>query len=329
MTLVFCLSSLFIPHTLTLIQGSKNKVVVYSHEEGVCMFFNALNLDNVEVFYRADLKIRQDIYSLKRIREQREEFLSRLIRFNIAEIYFFHSTFGSIENWLIKNFRKRAQLNHIAVFNDLPFRRRYNLSSIIGVLKGFLIHGILTEPLWNGDEYIYKLPDSFFVKNKVKKLQLTLSDDFIQNVVLKNFYFGKRKILFLTGSVVENRQVEESEYIEKVDALIDLIGKENIIAKPHPRYRSQYGREKELDVIPHYVPANVLFYFFDFIVGYSSASLSEGCSFGKKVISTLEFMKPISKEGAFFIREYMVKNSKHDCICFPHSIQEFKSILSI
>lgn len=314
MHLIFCLSNLFVPHTLTLIKERKEKVMVYTDQEGIYKYFNELNLTNVEVFYRKDLKIGKNIKSAKRIINKRKEILAWLVQHSIEKTYFFHNTYGSIENWLIKKMAKKSQLYHIPVFNELPFQVNYNVRSILGILKNYFIHGILTEPLWEGKDFRYKLPESFFIKYHIEKIELEIDDVFINEVITKKFNLINKKIVLLTGSVVETGQVEESEYVKKINNLINFVGKEKIIAKPHPRFPNRYGLEKELDLIPHYIPANVLYSIFSTFVGYSTTTLSEAAERGLVAISTLDYFDSTNVEKTKHYKEYLNVNIKSDGI---------------
>lgn len=310
MDVIFCLSNLFVPHTLTLVKGSDRKVLVYTDQEGMYKFFTGLGLKNVEIFYRKDLKIRRDLSSAIRIVTKRNEILKWLLEKNPQRIYFFHNTFGDLENWLIKKLSKKSQLVHIPVFNELPFQVNYNVRSILGILKNYFVHGILTEPLWEGKDFRYKLPESFFIKYHIEKIELEIDDVFINEVITKKFNLINKKIVLLTGSVVETGQVEESEYVKKINNLINFVGKEKIIAKPHPRFPNRYGLEKELDLIPYYIPANVLYSIFSTFIGYSTTTLSEAAERGLVATSTLDYFDSTNEEKTKHYKEYINVNKK-------------------
>lgn len=325
MIIIFCLSNLFVPHTLTLVKQSKKKVLVYTDQEGMYKFFTELSLPNVEVFFRQDLNIGKDIGSAKRIIAKRNELLVWLLKKNPEKIYFFHNTFGGIENWLIKKLSVKANIFHIPVFNDLPFETNYNIESVIGILKNYYTHGVLTEPLWTGDNFIFKLPKSFFFKYNMKRLKPKVDEEYIQAIVTNKFGFTRNKIVLLTGTVVELNQVEEEEYITKINKLINALGKDQIIAKPHPRFPNRYGLEKELEVIPSYIPANVLFSIFNTFIGYSTSVLSEAADLGLNAISTIDFFDSLNTEKAKKNKKYLIKNSKTGDISFISGVNNIDS----
>lgn len=324
MTIIFCLSNLFVPHTLTLINESNKKVLVYTDQEGMHKFFTELSLPNVEVFYRKDLNIGRNLKSAKLIINKRNEILNWILEKNPDKVYFFHNTFGSIENWLIRKLSNKSKLFHIPIFNEFPFESVYNLKSIKGILRNYYIHGVITEPLWTGDRFIFKLPNSFFLNNNVKRLKLKINESFINTIVSKKFEFANKEIVLLTGTVVELNQVEEGEYITKTNKLIEMIGKDRLIAKPHPCYPNRFGLEKELDVIPYYIPANVLYSVFNTFIGYHTSVVSEAADQELDAISTIDYFEPFNMEKALNYKNYLINNTKSGRIIFFSDLNSLK-----
>lgn len=329
MTIIFCLSNLFIPQTLTLIKNSNSKVLVYTDQEGINRFFSELILPNVELFYRKRIKIRRNLKSVKGLFSKRKQILEWLIDKNPEQVIFFHNTFGNIENWIIKNLSKKTNLFHAPVFNELPFQVTYSNNSIIGIAKNYIMHGVITVPLWNGEKYIFKLPEKFYSRYRINRLNINIDEDFIRSVLTDKFSFDSNKIVLLTGTVVEMNQVEKVEYVAKTNMLIEKIGIDRIIAKPHPRFLKQYGLEKEIVQIPYYIPANVLYTVFDTFVGYSSGVLTEVSDCGLLSISTIDLFKPVNEVKKNNYKNYLLKNrvNPYSVIKFPTSINELVGFL--
>lgn len=329
MIIIFCLSNLFVPQTLTLIKKSNTKVLVYTDQEGIHRFFSELALPNVEIFHRKYLEIRRNLKSVKFFRSKRKEILKWLIEKDPEHIYFFHNTFGGIENWIIKKLSKKAKLLHIPVFNEHPFQEKYSISSKFGIVKNYFIHGVVTVPLWNGEKYIYKLPGKYFLKYSIHRTSMDIDEGFIRSLVTEKFSFANKEIVLLTGTVIELNQVEKNEYITKTDKLIEKVGKDRIIAKPHPRFPNRYGLENDIAEIPYYIPANVLYSVFDTFVGYTSGVLTEVSDNGLMAISTIDIFKPVNLEKKRNYKNYLLKNrrNKDSVVKFPSSISELIRIL--
>lgn len=328
MDLIICLSNLFVPHTLTLIKNSNKKILIYTDQKGMYKFFTELSLPNVDVYLREDFRIKRDIVSVYRFIAKRRELFKWIIRKNPEGVYFFHNTFGSIDNYFIKKLSNKVNVFHMPVFNEFPFDIIYNIESIIGVLKGYFIHGILTKPLWTGDRFIYKLPKKFFIKNRIKILKSNIDEDYINTLISKKFDFAKKEIVLLTGSIIELSPIDKKEYITKVNDIINALGKDRIIAKPHPLYPDRFGLEKELEVIPYYVPANLLYSLFNTFIGYESSVLSEAANYNLKAISTIDYIESNSKLHKKNYKNYLISNSKSGNILFPKTVEEIQIILN-
>jgi hypothetical protein len=317
MKLIFCLSNLFVPATLTLIKKEdKEQVMVYTDQEGMVQFFESLNLENVTVYYRTELYLKKNIQTIRKYFEERKRILKELRKLNTSELYFFHNTFGAIENWLIKYLSKTTKVFHIPIFNELPFERKYSLKALKGIIISWLANGINVIPLYTGERYIYKTADSFFKKINAKETQLTIDNEYIKHLIDEKYNFGNKEIVLLTGTIVELNQVEEEEYIKKINALITSIGADKMVAKPHPRFPNRFGMENELELVPPYIPANVLFSKFKIYIGYSTTVLTEAANEGLTAISLLDYFEPISVERKSNYKKYLLDNLENGYINF-------------
>ena len=328
MKLIFCLSNLFVPATLTIIkQAGGTPVMVFIDQEGILKFFKSLNMENVMIYYRKEPALKKNIYSICCYFKERSDTLKKLEKHNLRELYFFHNTFGESKNWLIMKLSKKVKTFFIPIFNELPFKKKQTITAIKSMLFSRLIYGIKIEPLFTGERYIPKINDSFFIKNNVQNKQLIIDNNYIKCLINEKYDFGNEKIVLLTGSIVELNQVEENEYIQKINALITSIGADKIVAKPHPRFPNRYGMENKLELIPAYIPANVLFASFKIFIGYSSTVLSEAVNEGLIAISLLDYFKSNSLTRCANYKEYLKENSLNDNIVFLTELADLKSIL--
>ena len=329
MKLVFCISNLFVPATLTLIkQAGGRAVLIYTDQKGMSDFFKSLKLKNVIVYYRPDLHLRNNFKSIYRFFKERKTILKQLRLFNCSELYFFHITFGNIENWLIKKLSASTTVYYVPIFNILPINKRYSFKALKGVLISLLTSKIMVIPLWTGEKNIYKIANSFFKLVNANSVQLEIDNKFIKGLVDEKNNWANKEIVLLTGTNVELNQVNEDEYISKINALIQVIGKNKIIAKPHPRFPNLYGLENNLEVITSNIPANVLFTKFKVFMGYSSAVLCEAANNGLVAISLLDFLKPVNEEKKENYKSYLMKNLKtNQKIYFPKDISSIKEII--
>tara|TARA_R110002049_G_scaffold2365_2_gene17256 strand:- start:13365 stop:14387 length:1023 start_codon:yes stop_codon:yes gene_type:complete len=328
MKLIFCISNLFIPATLTLIKEAGDKhVLVYTDQKGILEFFESIHLKNVTIYYRQEIYLRKSLKSIVGYFKVRNKILKELQSYSFSELYFFHNIFGMIENWLMKALSSKMKIYQIPIFNELQFDKKYTIKSLKGVLRALVIDKVKVEPLWNGHRFIYRASDSFFKSIKAKIIKLSIDDAFIKEIIQDTFRFGDSKMVLLTGSVIELKQVSEDEYIKKINVLIEKIGRKHISAKPHPRLNNRYGFENDLNLIPSFIPANVLFSKFKIFIGYSSSVLSEVADNGGIAISLLDYFKPVSNQYRNTYKNYLNDNLEKGIIHYPTNIDSVISIL--
>ena len=322
MKVIFCISNLFVPATLTLIEKAESRsVLIYTDQEGIYHFFKVLELDNLILFYRPITYLKKDIRILAKYLKERNVILKQLSSYNPTELYFFHNTFGGIVNWLIRKMSSDTQVFHIPIFNKLAFVKRYSWSALKGVIISNVINRTEVVPLWTGERYIYQLRDSYYRKINAQTIDIIPNIEYIKKLIEKKFNLSDHKIVLLTGSIVELGLVEEQEYTTKINNLIKTFRKERFIAKPHPRFPNRYGLEKELELIPSYVPANVLFKKYKVFIGYTTTVLTEAANEGLVAISFVDYLEPVNHDRRENYKRYLLKNLNAGKILFPKSLK--------
>jgi len=326
MKLVFCISNLFVPATISLInENSKSSVLLYTDQKEIYHIFKIMNFKNVQLYFNNNITLLRNPfkYFLKR-----RKTLKELRENNLIEIYFFHNAFGSFENYLISKLSLTIKVYHCPVIKSLPFEKRKSLNSFVNKTISKLIYNTEVTPLWTGQRYTYKLSDSFFKKINSKKKKIIINDLFINKIVEKHFNLNNTvNILFLTGAIVESDQVKKCEYESKIDNVINVIGKENIVCKQHPRYQARYSLESELDLIPAYIPANVLFSKFKIFIGYSTSVLTDSANNGLTAISLIDYLEPVSLDMKKKYKDYLINNLVSGNIHFPETLEEIIALI--
>jgi hypothetical protein len=326
MKLVFCLSNLFIPSTISLInENSEIRILLYTDQKGIYDFFKIMNFKNVKLYFNNNISLSKNPFKYI---FTRHKVLKEFQKKDFSEIYFFHNAFGSFENYLISKLSSTIKVYHCPVIKSLPFEKRKSLKSYIGKTISKLIYNTEVTPLWIGERYTYKLSDSFFKKINSNKKKIIIDNLFINKIVEERFKIKNiNNILLLVGGIVELGHVSKGEYESKIDALINTIGKEHIACKPHPRYDERYSRESELELIHSYIPANVLFSKFKIFIGYSTTVLTESANNGLTAISLIDYLVPTSLERKRIYKDYLKNNLDSGIIHFPQTLEEIISLI--
>jgi hypothetical protein len=325
--ILFCLSNLFIPAVLSLIKNSKpGEVIIYTHQESIKQFFDNVELCRVDVYLRPDFAIRKNIGAIIKYFSRRSELEKFIIAMNPSEIYFFHCSFGGLENWLIRRISKNRKviIFHSPIFNELPFKTRYSVSSLKLILSHLVLYQTRIVPLWTGDTFIPRISSSFFKNVRAQETKIKIDQWFIKSIVEKELIATDTEIVLLTGGAADLGHVEEAEYIEKINSLIECIGADNISVKQHPRFKETFGLEKGLSAVPNYIPANVLFSKFKIFIGYSTSTLTEAANNGLIAISLLDFFDATNQGRRQDFKNYLDQNLK--CARKIHYVSDLNEV---
>ncbi|MCZ2845010.1 MAG: hypothetical protein O2U61_00700 [Candidatus Bathyarchaeota archaeon] len=329
MKIIFCISNLFVPSSLSIISESDQEpIILYTNQEGIYQLIKKLALSNVIPFYHPEFHLKKNPAAIINYFKKRKAIYNKLTSFPISKVYFFHNSFGGLENWLIRKLSSTCEIYHIPTFNNLIGKKKYAFKAFKGLFISFLINKAQVVPLWTGDIFIFKLSKSYFSDVCAQNLKIPINHTFLKKIVNDSFQIQEKSIILLTGTIVELNHVQKEEYITKIDCLIKELGPEKISIKAHPRFSKEcYGLENNLVKIPSYVPANILFSNFNIYIGYSTSVLAEASNEGKIAISLLDLLNPIKEERKKWHKEYLKKNVEKGKIFFPRDISELSSII--
>lgn len=321
---IICNSNLFVPYVLTEILTHKEEhYLILTDIDNIECFFNEVCPDNAEMlrYYQPEGK---------KILKSRRKLIESTDKYNIHKIIFFHAEFGGIINWFILKKSKDTVICYCKVFNRQPFPKAHGLEALKCWLFNRFLNGTSMDILDNNARLFPSLPDSFFIKARVEKYEIIIDNDIINLFITSklNILNLGAKVLLLTGSSVAAGYVEENEYTTKTDALIEAIGKDNIVTKCHPRFKDVFGKEKEMVEVPSYIPGNLIINFYDVYIGNHSTLLIEAAMAGKLAISLLDYYNEDSTQKSglkAFFEDRLQERAK---IYYPTSITEVLSLIS-
>lgn len=321
---IICNSNLFVPYVLTEILTHKEEhYLILTDIDNIECFFNEVCPDNAEMlrYYQPEGK---------KILKSRRKLIESTDKYNIHKIIFFHAEFGGIINWFILKKSKDTVICYCKVFNRQPFPKAHGLKAIKSWLFNRFFNGTSMDILVNNSRLFPSLPDSFFVKVRAENYEIIIDNGIINSFISSklNILNSGAKVLLLTGSSVAVGYIEEKEYTSKTDALIEAIGKENIITKCHPRFTDVFGKEKEMVKVPSYIPGNLIVNYFDVCIGNHSTMLVEAAIAGKLAISLLDYYNQDSKQKLGLKAFFEDRLQGRARIYYPTSITEVLSLIS-
>lgn len=314
---------MFVPIVITtLLEHPNMQYVVCIDQDNIYTFFKEMNFSNaILIKYPVKYHIRH-YYSFYKIKRN---ILSQLRKYEITAIYFYHTEFGEFANWLITKYSSCAKIYLSSPYSSLSFAKGLDWQS----KKIYLIHRFFfntrVDVLKTGDYYIPSISSHFYRKNKIIRMTPIINNSIIADLVKEKYSVlkGKEDIVFMTGTVVTDDEVEENVYIEQVNAIVAAVGLNRMLSKCHPRYDNLYGEEKKMRQLPKYLPLNVLLCMYDIYIGYNSTALVEAAVAGKRAISLLDL---IPAKKTLKVKEYHLyldlKLNGKGYIFYPTNINE-------
>lgn len=326
MTHIICLSNLSVPAVLEICRKI-DRFRIITDQSSIETFFVQLFSKEKVIRIPSPPKFPGIRNILKPIllTSYRQELMQLLGRPKKETIYFFYNAFGFNMSWWIKEVARDNEVLYKPDIDISMWKEKRNFRSEIKrtwIRMNFSAH---TTSVWTGERFIYKVSDRFIRQHKIRLVTDFYVDQIeLENFIREKFNLEKKKFLLLTGNTVPDEMVTETEFIAKNDQLIEQLDAKEIAVKVHPRFTTLFSREQECQMIPTYIPANVILPNFEFVIGYTSSVLFEAANLGIPAISLLNIFEPVTPERKEKYRKYLTDNlvagSKE--IHFPESIGE-------
>ena len=286
--LLICNSNMFIPTVMTeLLKCPQNHYLVISDIKSITQFFEFMSFQNIDYVEYGDEKGRFGFL------RQKEKLNNVIRQYNIGEVVFFHAEWGEVANWLIKKLSKDVPIKYCKIYDSIPAPRSDNWKEVVRIK-------LLQKIWWGVDVDVLKhskafpsLPESFYKKVHAETIQLPVDIELVTGYVAKKL--GGENLdaenVLLTGTIVTDGLAEASFYTELTNKIIEIVGKDRLVSKCHPRFKDLYGKENELPQVPSFIPGNVLINNYNCFIGYESTLLVEAAVAGKKSISMMNFLE--------------------------------------
>jgi len=328
MLIVFCISNLSIPQTITLLEGHYPNVIVITDHINIFQYLTKI-YGKAKIVYLEHFEINKNPFSIFKFFLYRKQLWKKFKYLSQNDIYFFFNAFGLYESYLLKKLAKNNSIYYSKDININCWQKHINIRSFIMVLEYYLLFDVIITPLFTGDRFIPSVSKKFLKQIKARETNINVNTELIDEIQSKNFVLDHPNILFLTGGVIENKIIRQEDFIYYNDLLIKKISNYKIVLKNHPRYPEKYSLENELSEIPSYVPANMIISYFNCVIGYSSAVLFEAANCGKTAISTINYYPTSNQNRKKSYRRYLELNlSENRKIFFPNTVEEIIELIN-
>lgn len=240
--------------------------------------------------------------------QHKKKLIKEIGAFQPKKLFFFFLGWNGLASWLIKEFSQicniyyRPMVNVDLLQTDKSFRMQ---------IKTAIASLVCGTRLKSGKYYGYPLiaiDKRFLEKARARKYLHEIDHCNIKRFLSKKFdNLQKVKVMILNGGMYN---VKEDEYLRIMKLVsISLFKKYKtfeICIKDHPHFPVlELEFFDKCFKVPIHLPANLLSYSCDVVVGYGSATLFEAANLGKKSISLVKFIPTTKPSQVQEIIDYL------------------------
>lgn len=327
MKIIFCISYLNIPITLTIAERCKTPFLIATCNEKIYQLFATFYpKERLIYFENAKPEVVKNPYKIitnaafnQRLKRKLEvQFRS----YDNCDVYFFLYAFGESAAYVVKYLAQRNRIFYIpAVKGDTAPLSSISLYSLVKIIAKKIAFGLDVYAINDSGRYSFPYSERYFRSLKCASLDMVVDYGITQKFQQQHLNIGNKKILILAGTIVETGMVEEAHYSHMIDKLIQALPTGQVAIKLHPRASQKYSAENTLPELTKEWPANLLIHVFPVIIGYHSASIYEAANAGRVAISLLDLIDPVNPIKKAHTKAYLnnhltAKNPIH----FPRTI---------
>ena len=331
--IVFCLSYLSVPLTISLVEASDNNFLIVTSNKHLLLFFRRIYPDK-NIFYLESLPLFSKnpfrfIFNLYSVYKYKKDIYDKFKIYRKIKVYFSAVAYCDFECWLIKI---------MSTTNDVFYKPSVSLQYLnpgqsvqikFGKWIRKLVYSVDFDGMLSNRHIRYAVSREFLREINAKEFQITINFESICQKIIDSLpEIACARVLVLCGGIAES-DVDKCEYIQKMDSVIEFLEKKYgynaLVIKSHPRFNNYFSKEKTLISIPADIPANLVISHFDLVIGYSTATLIEAANEGITSISLLRMMKPINRYDRDKNIEYLEENTKNS-ILYPEKLEALIAI---
>lgn len=337
MNLIFCLSYLSIPHTISLIKNKENnKNLIITSNNQIYKFFTELynnGLVKLIPSFSYTINLPKDFIKLPlklyEINQMKRDTWNLFRDYTNSNVYFFFNTHAFSQAWLIY---KLSENNKIYYQEDIildTFPVRKGINPYLSKLFIRLIYKEEVKPINQGKNLTsYKMDTEFLDKINAQMININFKLNTIAEYVKEKINLPEGDILLLTNWMPEH-EISIYDHIEYSDKLIKKLQKLDyeVHFKMHSRVNIKYSLEKNLFDVPKYLPASFLQSYKVFI-GYITSALTEAANNDILAISLINYYPSTLEKKKENMKNYLLNNLQDDKkIHFPSTLKEITELI--
>lgn len=329
---------------LSIIEEKKDKetVVIATPSKEIEAFLKRCCRNEINILY---MDTYHNIFSKKGIHGLFRKLLYNKKRFkelfhNVEgwEIYFFTTGSDVVTYSFIKKLSKKNKVFFYSKIHKTQFKFEYpvehSFRAWILRLGARILCDVETIVTNIGYCSMFQLHPKFFESNNIQIIPYTVENpDVLKKYAAKlDILKGKKILIAISDLVTTNNFIEESEFTNKIDDVMDILDKifpNSYVIKPHPRENRLYGKMSNCkEIIPSYIPFEFLLtHPWKIVISIISTSLTSAVKeTDATVISLIDLIEFKNKDRKEKIRNWLEKETKKK-IKFPSNMMEFERLL--
>lgn len=336
MTIIFCVSHMYVPATLDLISQGKDEYCIYTDLKSIYTFFSKM-YPNMKVFWDDNMKAGNTLYNITlgaiKDKKRKKDYFDNL---SFEKLVFFHEGDVPQANWLIKRIYRRQQPHVVympvqrSFYFDKQYKEPFLLKNIFKKLVNFFVWNYWSHYYWVLNSFHLVMDKSFFIDVKAEEVEWKPQNNSVQDEIDKRL-LSKEKYPETSIVWIENTLTgwganwDESSYLKIVDKALENTKERKIFFKGHPDHAKKYGRENEMEDIPAFIPGSLLLKRFSCYIGAVSALLYEAADAGTPTICLLKLIDMDEKKRADMVAFMKEHNNG---ILFPETLDELGDMLN-
>jgi hypothetical protein len=335
----FCPSWIQIEEIINLTTESKKKFIFVVENEDLYFFFKKFYLNSKIIF----LKSPRTIFTANPIKLINNFYLNYLEKKKIKFIFnkYSHTKVYCSDSFNLVQMAYAAKVlslrNQLFLYSNKINIEKF-LKKKIG-LKMFLyniyikmFYRISCYSVADPNHKLYSVySDKYYKFINAKKIKNPVNILLLKKFIKKKLNLhNKIKILLLSSfEAIADNLLDEGKFKIWANEFVKIADPKKIIFKRKSINEKKYFTEKLFSEAPSYLPASLLCYKVDIIVGYNSSTLFQAANAGCKAISLLDLLKkeelnPNLNYYKKFLTDNLISSKK---ILFPKNMSEFNKLI--
>jgi len=334
MTLIFICSYLNVSCVVDCIEHEGGDFRILSADKDLADLFLELYGDEQVIklpsLFDSFGNIKSFLNDLYRLSKNKRKFLKILSEINPSKVIFYYTGWNGFESWLIKKLSSNSQIFYRPKVNIRFKESNYSIKNLVKTFILSLIYGIKFESsIWYGHPII-SIGDSFLNQVGALNYDHKYNPKNVNKLVKEKYNeYRNIKVLLLVGG---EYYLDSNIYDKKMHAIYDILLKYyqpgEVGFKSHPNFpKINFDWSGDSVILPDKVPASLLCFIVEVVIGYGSGTLYEAADMGLISVSVID-MVPSALDGhAQRTKNHLLNNTKSNKIHFPKNLNEFNNIL--